>query len=122
MMTTFNLYCDESRHTSDPRDKYAVIGALQCPREEKKRIVGGIHALMAKYSTHGEVGWKRISPNRAEFYNSLLALFLEEPNLCFRCILVDRSALDHDKYNEGDSELGFYKLYYQMLIHWLKPG
>jgi hypothetical protein len=35
---------------------------------------------------------------------------------------VDRSTLDHDKYNDGDSELGFYKLYYQMLVHWLKPS
>lgn len=34
-MTVFNIYCDESLHTSDKGDRYAVIGALQCPRDEK---------------------------------------------------------------------------------------
>ncbi|MGE9294428.1 MAG: DUF3800 domain-containing protein [Puniceicoccales bacterium] len=121
-MTKYNLYCDESRHTSDISQHFAVIGALQCPRGEKKRIVHRIHSLMAKYKVHGEVGWKRLSPNRREFYFTLLQLFVEEPNLCFRCIVVDRRQLDHQKWNDGDAELGFYKLYYQMLVHWLQPG
>ena len=121
-MTTFNLYCDESRHTSDPKDRYAVIGALKCPRDKKKLIVGRIHALMAKHRAHGEAGWKRLSPNRIDFYFALLELFVNDSDLSFRCILVDRPKLDHDKYNNGDSELGFYKLYYQMLVHWLQPG
>jgi hypothetical protein len=36
--------------------------------------------------------------------------------------VVDCNVLDHDRFNFGDEELGFYKLYYQMLIHWLKPS
>ena len=26
------------------------------------------------------------------------------------------------QFNDGDAELGFYKLYYQMLVHWLQAG
>lgn len=118
----FNIYCDESRHTSDPNDRYAVIGALQCPTDQKRRIVHRIHSLQALYNAHGELGWKRLSPNRSEFYNTLMTLFLEEQCLQFRCIVVDRSTLNHDAYNNGDTELGFYKMYYQMLVHWLEPG
>lgn len=121
-MTDYNLYCDESRHTSDPSQHFIVIGALQCPREDKHRIVGRIHSLMALHNAHGELGWKRLSPNRHDFYFTLLDLFAEESGLRFRSIVVDKRQLDHDRFNDGDSELGFYKLYYQMLVHWLNPG
>lgn len=121
-MTAFNIYCDESRHTSDPRDRYAVIGALECPRQEKSRLVHAIHLLKKHYRAQGEFGWKRLSPNREAFYQHLRGFFLDEPSLRFRCIVVDRTCLDHERFNDGDSELGFYKLYYQMLVHWLDPG
>jgi len=117
----FNIYCDESRHTSDPRDAYIVIGAISCPREQKREIVRRIHCLKATYHAQGEFGWKRLSPNRREFYWALLEVFRDSP-LAFRCLTVDRNTLDHDTYNQGDAELGFYKMYYQMLVHWLKPG
>lgn len=116
-----NIYCDESRHTSDPRDAYMVIGGIACPREGKREIVHRIHVLKKTYKTQGEFGWKRLSPNRRDFYWAILDLFSRESRLSFRCLLVDRSSLDHERYNKGDQELGFYKLYYQMLIHWLKP-
>ena len=77
-MTIYNVYCDESRHTSDPSQHYIVIGALQCPREEKHRIVGRLHGLMTKYGIKTEFGWKKLSPNKADFYRSLIQLFSEE--------------------------------------------
>lgn len=120
-MTTYNIYCDESRHTSDPQDRFAVIGALQCPRDAKYELVGRLHKLQALHNAHGEAGWKRISPNRIEFYQDLLELFINDDSLNFRCIVIDRSTLDHERFNDGDAELGFYKLYYQLLVHWLHP-
>ncbi|MGH8274078.1 MAG: DUF3800 domain-containing protein [Gammaproteobacteria bacterium] len=121
-MTDFNIYCDESRHTSDPSQPYLVIGAVQCPRDSKREIVGRMHHLQARYATQGELGWKRVSPNRLEFYEALLELFASDPVLRFRCLVANRNDLDHATYNDGDSELGFYKLYYQMLMHWLQAG
>ena len=121
-MTDFNIYCDESRHTSDPTQPFMVIGGVRCPRERKHDLVGQIHRLQARYNAHGELGWKRVSPNKAEFYEELLDLFANTPDLSFRCIVADRNKLDHDKFNGGDAELGFYKLYYQMLVHWLEKG
>ncbi len=118
----FNIYCDESRHTSDKSDRYAVIGALQCLTDQKRRIVHRIHSLQALHNAHGELGWKRLSPNRSDFYHKLIEVFLEEDCLQFRCIVIDRQAFKHETYNNGDSELGFYKMYYQMLVHWLEPG
>jgi len=121
-MTDFNIYCDESRHTSDPTQPFMVIGGVRCPRERKHDLVGQIHRMQARHNAHGELGWKRVSPNKAEFYEELLDLFASTPDLSFRCIVADRNKLDHDKFNGGDAELGFYKLYYQMLVHWLEKG
>jgi Protein of unknown function (DUF3800) len=121
-MTEFNIYGDESRHTSDPTQPYMVIGAVKCPRELKRELVGQIHRMQARHNAHGELGWKRVSPNRADFYRELLDLFANQPGLSFRCLVVDRNQLDHDRFNGGDAELGFYKLYYQMLLPWLTEG
>lgn len=117
-----NVYCDESRHTSNPEDPFMVIGALSCPREQKEAISHRINMLRKQHETWREFGWKTISPSRRDFYWALLDLFASEPNLSFRCLVVDRSILDHEQFNQGDEELGFYKLYYQMLVHWLKPA
>lgn len=117
----YNVYCDESRHTSDPSDRYMVIGAVSVPRDCKREIVNQIHHLRAQHATQGEFGWKRLSPNKQAFYEDALNLFLGRPELQFRCVVVDRHAIDNELYSDGDAELGFYKLYYQMLVHWLSP-
>lgn len=122
MPTHFNLYCDESRHTSDPADRYLVIGAMSCPREAKREIVHRIHLLQARHSARGEFGWSKVAPGKLAFFEELADLFLVTPELRFRCLVADRQKLDHERFNAGDSELGFYKLYYQMLVHWLEPG
>lgn len=117
-----NIYCDESRHTSNPEDAYMVIGALSCPRDQKPLLTQKINLIKKEHGVGGEFGWKKLSPNHKDFYWELLELFKNESSLCFRCLVVDRNILDHGKYNLGDDELGFYKLYYQMLGNWLKPG
>jgi hypothetical protein len=94
-----------------------VIGAVSCPASRKRELVRRIHNLRAIHGAQGEFGWKRLSPNKKEFYWDLLGLFAGERDLQFRCIVVDKTTFVSE-----DAELGFYKLYYQMLVHWLSPG
>jgi hypothetical protein len=122
MNTEYNIYCDESRHTSDTADQYLVIGAMSCPRDAKREIVHRVRLLQAKHGARGEFGWNKVAPGKAAFFEELTRLFLELPELRFRCLITDRTQLKHDEFNEGDKELGFYKLYYQTLVHWLEPG
>jgi hypothetical protein len=117
-----NIYCDESRHTSNADDSFMVIGALSCPRNMKNDYTRKINLLRKEHETWREFGWKTLSPNRRDYYWALLTLFSDSQDLSFRCLVVDRNILDHDQFNKGDDELGFYKLYYQMLVHWLKPA
>ena len=117
-----NIYCDESRHTSDRTDPYMVIGALACPRDRKEELTKQINLLRKQHDVWREFGWKTLSPSRHDFYWALLDFFRNDRDLSFRCLVVDRNILDHAQFNQGDDELGFYKLYYQMLVHWLKPA
>lgn len=116
-----NIYCDESRHTSNGEDPFMVIGAIACPRELKQEVFHAINVLRKKHDTWKEFGWKTLSPSRKDFYWELLNLFCSNEGLSFRCLVVDRNILNHDLYSDGDAELGFYKIYYQMLVHWLQP-
>lgn len=88
---------------------------------KKRQIIHDIHLLKKQYATQGEFGWSKVSPNKLAFYLALIDYFLNCRDLSFRCIVIDRTTLDHDRFNEGDKELGFYKLYYQLLVHWLEP-
>ena len=42
------------------------------------------------------------------------------PDVRFRAIVVDRTKIDLVKFHDGDGELGFYKFYYQLLLHWTR--
>ncbi len=117
-----NIYCDESRHTSDATDTYMVIGGIMVPRDHKREVVNKIHRLKKQHTAQGEFGWKRLSPNKRDFYWSLIDLFKNDDLLKFRCVVVNRNNLNHELYNQGDQELGFYKIYYQLLVHWLNVG
>lgn len=114
MSKVYNIYCDESRHTSDPSDNFMVIGAIGVPRGKKPGIVKDIHRLRYKHHTQGEFGWKRLSPNKRDFYFELIDYFVKNDDLHFRCIIVNKNT-----FRIENGEMGFYKLYYQMLYHWL---
>ena len=118
MKQHINIYSDESRHTSGG-DNFMVIGAISCKRDDKRELVHKIHLLKKKHDAQGEFGWKRVSPNKKEFYFDLIDLFIEQ-DLDFRCIVVDKRLLNDDIFNDGDKELGFYKFYYLMLKESLK--
>ena len=47
-MTDFNIYCDESRHTSDPTQPFMVIGAVRCPRERKMAVLAALAPFGAR--------------------------------------------------------------------------
>jgi hypothetical protein len=119
----FEVYCDEVNPdiltSASPRSRYLMIGSLWLPADLRDEIKSRVKALRQRHHTWGEIKWSKVSPNRKDFYLELIDLFIGyHDNLRFRCIAVDRTQVNL-AFHDNDSELGFYKFYYQLLHHWI---
>lgn len=112
-----NIYCDESCHLLNDKNKVMVIGGIICPDKYKKEIFKKIRDLKAKYNIKPttEIKWTKVSKSKKDFYIALVNFFFENKNLAFRAVLVpDKQKLNHEKYGQTHDEF-YYKIYYDML-------
>lgn len=120
----FNVYCDESCHLENDKQKAMVLGAVWCPRESVQRIS---HAIRTLKRAHGlkpdfEIKWTKVSPAKIDFYRELFELFFADTDLRFRGLVIpDKSKLDHGAFNQSHDEF-YYKMYYLMLRHIVQPS
>lgn len=119
----FEVYCDENHPelftSQKPNAQYLMIGSLWLPSELRSEIKQRIWKLREEYGIWGEMKWRKVSKSSLPFYKSIIDLFESYgEQLRFRCIAVNHSQFQQD-WNAGDSELGFYKFYYQVLHHWI---
>lgn len=120
----FNVYCDESYLDCITSSKcntvrYMAIGSIWLKRNDVERIKNDIKQLKNKYKYFGEIKWSKVSKANVLFYQEIIDLFWSYGSTVrFRCIIVDKDSILWEKHNY-DPELGFYKFYYQMLIHWI---
>lgn len=114
MENIFNIYCDESRVENNEYSKM-VIGAVLLQRSEKENIVDKIKEIYKKYNFSYELKWIKTSEKNIPFYKELLDYFVSEDLLQFRCIIVDKTKVDYEKFHNNDAELAFFRFYYLML-------
>ena len=118
-----NIYCDESCHLENDLHKSMVIGGISCPIGKIRDITYKIKQLKEKYgiSRFQEIKWIKISPAKDKFYKELVNFFIEENSLRFRGIkIVNKNQLNHKKFKQTHNDW-YYKIYYDMLKHILKP-
>jgi hypothetical protein len=122
-IANWEIYCDESRHDllANPQPgEYFLLGSLWLPSSQRLQVREDIRALREKHHVWGEFKWTKVSPNKVVFYKDLIELFHRSEGVSFRAIAVHSSDIDLDKYHGSDSELGYYKFYYQLLHHPIK--
>lgn len=124
MSEIINVYCDESCHLERDREAAMVLGAVWCPRPLAGVINRRIAELKAQHglSRFFEAKWGKVSPSKLEFYEALVSLFFDTPDLSFRAWVVpDKSILRHAQFEQTHDEW-YYKMYFSMLKVIIQPN
>jgi len=113
----YNIYCDESCHLQNDRQKAMVLGAVWCPKEGTREISTQLRELKEKYglSKRFEIKWTKVSPSRIDFYQSILDYFFAQGDLRFRAVIIpDKSKLRRGEFKQSHDEW-YYKMYFTLL-------
>lgn len=121
----FDVYCDESGpellHSDKPKARYMVIGSLWLPETVRIEAKAALHDLRHRHGIGSEFKWRKVSPSKLAFYREAVSWFMAAgQDVRFRAIVIDRTKIDLVRFHDGDGELGFYKFYYQLLLHWTR--
>lgn len=114
-----DIYCDESRleFLESKENGFMVIGSLWLEREKREVLKNSIKELKKKYNFNVEIKWTKISYKMLDFYKELIDLFVQYQDFhFFRAIVVDTAKINFE-YHQKNSDIGFYKFYYQVLVH-----
>lgn len=112
----YNLYCDESCHLSTNKSKYMLIGAIYCPKNKVKKINKQIKILKEKHniSNNIELKWNKIDKKTEKLYLDVIDYFFNNEYLQFRVIIIDKTTLNHQRYNQTENDF-YHKAYYEMI-------
>lgn len=118
----YNVYCDESCHLVTNNSKYMLIGAVYCPKDKTKKINEYIKHLKANYnlSNNIELKWNKIDKKTEKLYVDIINYFFNQDYLKFRVIVIDKTILNHEKYNQTENDF-YHKIYYEMLQYIISP-
>ena len=124
MSEIFNIYCDESCHLENDRQKAMVLGAVWCPFDKRREIAVRLREFKQKHLMPAsfEVKWTKVSPAKKNFYLDLIDYFFDDDDLRFRALIVpDKSKLQHVAFPGQDHDIWYYKMYFDMLKVILRP-
>lgn len=112
-----HIFCDESRQTSE---RFMVLGGIIIARSNVAPFNRTMQAYRKKFNMTSELKWNKVKRQKLDEYKGFVDYFfalLNNDKIHFKCMIVDNHAMDHRKYNEKSKEIGFQKMYYQMLLH-----
>lgn len=122
MSQIYNLYCDESCHLENDKQKVMVLGSVWCQKEKVKEVSQRIKEIKERnrISNNFEIKWTKVSNGKITFYEDLINYFFDNDDLHFRAIIANKEKLDHKKLNSTHDEW-YYKMYFSMIKTILEP-
>lgn len=113
----FNVYCDESCHLENDKQKAMVLGAVWCPLAKRVEISQRLREIKIRhgFSPDFEVKWTKVGSSKVEFYKDLIDFFFDDDDLHFRGLVVpDKGVLNHSAHGQNHDDW-YYKMYFIML-------
>jgi len=113
----YHIYCDESRQS---KDRFMILGGIILPAHNVDEFNATMHKFRIEQKMFAELKWTKVSNQKLEQYKRFVEYFFALNNtdkLHFHCIVIDNHQIDYKRFAKGNKELGFYKLYYQLLLH-----
>ncbi len=134
MREIINIYCDESCHLENDKEKVMALGAVYCPASKKSEIFQRLSELKKKHNlipknkknpndnrAYYELKWNKISLAKINYFKDVVDYFFADDDLNFRVLVVpDKSKLDYEKFNHTHDTF-YYKMYFSMLKVILNP-
>lgn len=118
----FEVFCDESSPEvlwDKKANKFLVLGSVWIPADYRPEFKDSIKKIKEVHNYRNEIKWNKVSPSSLSFFKSLIKYFFSTENIRFRGILVEAEKVNMVKFHNDNSELSFYKFYYQLLHHWI---
>lgn len=110
-----NIYSDESSHTNNGNG-LMLLGAIWTTPESAKLLSGQVKLVKIKHDTsiRREIKWTKVSPSKLDYYKDLLDLFIDNDQINYRSVIVDKSKLDHAVHNHTHEDF-YYILQYNLI-------
>lgn len=102
------------------QDRFTVVGGFCVRKAMIPQIHASIEAYRERHNMKAELKWSRISNQKCEEYKALVELFFALNNanqVHFHALVFDSHQANHQRYNNGDRDVGLSKLYYQLIVH-----
>jgi hypothetical protein len=123
MSQTYNIYCDESCHLENDKQKSMVLGAVWCPIEKIKEVSKRVREFKEKHGLGKkfEIKWTKVGSKKIDFYLDIIDYFFDNDDLHFRCLVIeDKNKLKHGDFGQTHDEW-YYKMYFDLLKIILEP-
>ncbi|MHC4698029.1 MAG: DUF3800 domain-containing protein [Planctomycetota bacterium] len=113
----WHVYCDESRQVNED---YMVLGGVIVPGQQLTNLLDALQAWRQQHGMTAELKWTKVSKGKLEEYKAFVDAFFvhaEDDIIHFKSAVFACADIDYKSFHDGNVELGFYKLFYQFLVH-----
>lgn len=109
------VYCDESSQTAA---RYMVLGALFVEEDARTKLEQAFRGIRGTQLANATMKWEKVSDKYFSEYEQSALLIAKRGRvgmLEYHAMTLDTTKFDHDTYNAGDDELGYYKFFFNLL-------
>lgn len=110
------LFCDESSQSGHP---YLAIGMLAVEIADAPDLLAELAESRARNRQRHEMKWKLVNDGNFDGYADWIDIFdrfVKKELVYFAALVAEAGQMDNRR-NNGDPDLGFSKLLYQLLLH-----